>query len=221
MTPLREEFATSGRIWFRSALSETELSKLERSFGETTPGTRLSVDAARSAGHVLGEGLIHKIHQLLPDAFPRRFVFFSKNESTNWGVGWHQDRVIAVRQRAERSEFQNWSNKNGVPHCEAPLRVLSGMLFLRIHFDDTAESDGAMEIARGSHTAGLVRRSDAAVEAGKYPTEFECARRGDVLALKMLTLHRSAPSGSGKSRRVLRVDFASEPLPQPLQWYHA
>lgn len=149
--------------------------------------------------------------------FPVRLVSFEKNEDTNWQVPWHQDRVIAVRDRHDVPGFGNWTQKNGVWHCEPPLSLLQDMLFVRVHLDDSTTTNGAKEIAIGSHR-GAVAAAEASHKAATCQQELTLAAAGDVLVLSMLTLHRSRPSQDATPRRVLRVDFARCDLPKPLQW---
>ena len=92
------------------------------------------------------------------------------------------------------------------------------MLFLRLHLDDQAAAEGAMEIARGSHIQGRCRAALAATRAARYPPELTIAKAGDVLILPMLTLHRSSAATSPTRRRTLRIDLAFEALPAPLEW---
>jgi ectoine hydroxylase-related dioxygenase (phytanoyl-CoA dioxygenase family) len=147
-----------------------------------------------------------------------RVVAFDKNPVANWGVPWHQDRVIVVKERADISSFSNWSCKSGAWHCEPPLALLDTMLFVRVHIDPSTAENGAMEIALGSHHAGKVRAENANEIAANYETELTVADPGDVLILAMLVLHRSLPSKSKDGRRALRIDYASQPLPEPLAW---
>ena len=74
-----------------------------------------------------------RLSAALGGARPVRLVSFDKKEGTNWGVPWHQDRVIAVRERCDVEGYSNWSQKAGVWHCEPPISVLSKMLFVRVH----------------------------------------------------------------------------------------
>ena len=49
--------------------------------------------------------------------------------------------------------------------------------------------------------------------------EIEDARRGDVLFLKGLTLHRSSRAAKTAQRRIVRIDFAvREALDEGLEW---
>ena len=82
--------------------------------------------------------LLRAIRQLDPDVVPVRTVSFNKSQRANWGVPWHQDRVIAVNDKVETEGYRNWTKKSGTWHCEPPLSVLENMLFVRVHLDDTA-----------------------------------------------------------------------------------
>ena len=147
-----------------------------------------------------------------------RAVGFAKTDVGNWGVPWHQDRVISVSERRDVPGYGNWSCKRGVWHCEPPVRNLQRMTFLRVFLDEVTPDNGGMEYAVGSHAAGRVADSEAVQMARKFKVEVEEAGPGDVLVLHMLTLHRSSPSLSHLPRRVLRVDAAGFDLPAPLQW---
>jgi hypothetical protein len=92
------------------------------------------------------------------------------------------------------------------------------MVFVRIHLDDTDAINGAMEIALGSHLSGRVSSDEAAEVATAAPSEVCTASKGDVLILKMLTLHRSKSANLATQRRALRIDYAAEKLPAPLEW---
>jgi hypothetical protein len=149
---------------------------------------------------------------------PVRIIAFNKSENANWRVPWHQDRVIAVAAKADVAGYKNWTSKSGTWHCEPPQAILDGMLFVGVHRDDTNQSNGAMEIALGSHAHGVIHAANAEEVASACPIETCAAKRGDVLILKMLTLHSSQPAKVPSARRVLRMDFASTQLPSPLSW---
>lgn len=115
-------FEREGRVWFRGLLSEKDLAGYDRILaGGRGIGGRLALDATLTA--VLSDRLTARLgcHALRPT----RMVGFSKSQAGNWGVPWHQDRVIAVAARHEVAGFENWSKKAGVWHCEPPLAVLA------------------------------------------------------------------------------------------------
>ncbi len=209
------EFLKSGRLWLRGALSEANLQAFDQAASTTDqPGKRLSIHTTFGRSNPLTK----LINQVFPNQRPVRAVTFNKSESANWGVPWHQDRIIAVKARHDLPFYSNWSQKAGIWHCEPPVDVLSGMLFVRVHLDPNEATSGPMEIAVGSHNAGLVLSSAATETALAYPQETCLAARGDILILHMLTLHRSLPAKNATSRRTLRVDFSAEILPPPLEW---
>jgi hypothetical protein len=216
---LGSEFESCGRVWLRNAVSEEDLTLFDNATtAPTKAGQRLDVSKRLKSALSEESSLLRAVRRLSPNAVPVRIVAFNKSESANWGVSWHQDRVIAVSDKAEIAGYKNWTQKSGTWHCEPPLSILDEMLFVRIHLDDNDQSNGPMEIAVGSHANGIVPSSKAESVASTFPVETCVAKRGDVLILKMLTLHSSKPALKRSGRRVLRVDFSSIQLPLPLSW---
>ena len=215
----KSTFEAEGRIWFRGLLSDRELAAFDAvSANNGRPGARVTDQASLYTTSCGNRPLTAALKGLCGNAIPVRYIFFNKTGAINWGVPWHQDRVIAVREKRNVQGFTNWSRKSGIWHCEPPHALLDHMLFVRIHLDDNSSDNGAMEIALGSHAFGAVRAQDAERLALTCRKEICTAARGDVLVLKMLTLHRSLPSTTELPRRVFRVDFSAAPLPEPLDW---
>lgn len=219
MLPNREKLERDGFVWFRGALAALELERLEAAleFG-SRPGYRpesneklLSLLGAESSMGAL-------ISTMLPGAVPVRFVAFNKTRSVNWAVPWHQDRVVAVKEKADVDGFSHWARRDSVWHAEPPIRVMDQMVFARIHFAHNHIDNGAMQLASGSHAEGKIAASAADQIANNYPIVTCEAERGDVILIKALTLHRSTISTSSSPRRALRVDYANQALPLPLQW---
>lgn len=216
---LVEEFEERGRVWLRNAVSNEDLTLFDRAAEVSEkPGQRLNPSVDLCAALSDESSLLSSVRCLAPAASPVRTVAFNKSARANWGVAWHQDRIIAVANKRSVSGYVNWTNKHGTWHCEPPKSVLDEMLFVRVHLDDSDYSNGAMQIAVGSHAAGLVSSEKAHALAKHYPIEICEARRGDVLVLKMLTLHSSRSAKIQSGRRALRVDFSSQNLPPPLAW---
>lgn len=217
--PEKTRFEQEGRLWLPGAIDPAGLSALDAAFALSgRPGARIGMTAALR--DVLGPGsaICQRLESLLPGARPVRTLAFDTTPDQNWGVPWHQDRVIAVAARHDVSGYGNWSQKAGVWHCEPPPAVWDQMMFVRLHLDPADSANGAMEIALASHRRGLIAATDAARIAADGPTEVCVAARGDVLVLKMLTLHRSRPATTPHPRRTFRVDFAAFALPAPLDW---
>lgn len=174
------------------------------------PGQRLRLQAPAA--------LTALARQLLPGARPVRVVAFNKTEANNWTLPWHQDRVVALRERVETPGFTNWTNKAGIWHAEPPIELLERMLFARIHLDPADADNGCPQLALGTHARGKIAAADTEAIANAAPIEDCIAERGDVLFAKALILHRSAPSRTSAGRRAIRIDYCAEDLPQPLEW---
>ncbi len=155
------------------------------------------------------------------DAIIVRGIFFDKTPETNWSVAWHQDLAIAVQRKIEVAGFGPWSVKAGVPHALAQATVLEQMLAIRIHLDNTTESNGALRVFPGSHRFG--RMSDEEIERWEQTgTSVTCAvSKGGVLALRPLLLHASSSSQHPAHRRVVHLEFANGQLPGGLEWHRA
>ena len=201
-----------GRVWFRRALSDASLSALdEKTPAVGRPGERIVVlDGLERLGALAS--------QLLPGARPVRVIAFNKTEANNWILPWHQDRVVALRERVETPGFTNWTNKAGIWHAEPPIELLERMIFARIHLDPADEQNGCLQLALGTHARRKIAATDAEAIANGTPIENCIAQRGDVLFAKALILHRSSPSQTNAGRRAIRIDYCAEPLPAPLEW---
>ncbi|MEM1391055.1 MAG: phytanoyl-CoA dioxygenase family protein [Pseudomonadota bacterium] len=214
------DFEDTGRLWLRGLLAKNELEDFAGSFHlGGKPGLRLKL--TNSLKPFLGRrsNLAKELAALGVSSTPVRLVSFDKSDEANWGVPWHQDRVIAVKKTSEVKGYRNWVRKTDFWHCEPPINLLSEMLFVRIHIDPCNASNGAMEIAIGSHKHGLIKSCDASSLAISCPIETCEAEAGDVLILKALTLHRSGVATNQNRRRTLRVDYAKRNCLHPrLEW---
>ncbi|HXI83588.1 MAG TPA: phytanoyl-CoA dioxygenase family protein [Verrucomicrobiae bacterium] len=153
-----------------------------------------------------------------PDAFAVRGLFFDKNPQANWMVGWHQDRTIAVRERHETPGFTLWTIKSGVHHVQPPVSILKEMLTIRLHLDETDESNGPLRVIPGSHHAGLIPEEDAEIWVNRCNPVICSVERGGAVVMRPLLLHASSKATNPSHRRVLHIEFASQPLPGKLNW---
>ena len=156
--------------------------------------------------------------QFLPGARPVRVVAFNKTKENNWTLPWHQDRVVALRERVETPGFDNWTNKAGIWHAEPPIGLLKRMIFARVHLDPAEAENGCLQLALGTHACGKIVAAEAEAIADAAQVENCVAARGDVLFAHALILHRSAPSHVSVGRRAIRIDYCADDLPAPLAW---
>jgi ectoine hydroxylase-related dioxygenase (phytanoyl-CoA dioxygenase family) len=152
-------------------------------------------------------------------AFAVRAIFFDKVPDANWSLFWHQDSVIAVKQRREVAGFVGWSQKAGVWQVQPPSEVLAHMVAVRVHLDDCGADNGPLRVLPGSHRCGWL--DDELDEWKSRVAEVTCTVNcGGVVAMCPLTLHASAASERVGHRRVIHIEYAAEELPHGLEWYH-
>ncbi len=216
---LRLEHA--GAQLFPQAISEPELTRL-RSLTDTPPekaGQRIYGGALAQA-ILKDDGSFHRLATALlgPAARPVRAILFDKNANTNWALGWHQDRTIAVRERRDIAGFGPWSEKDGAIHAEPPYEFLRCMVTLRAHLDDCDADNAPLLIAPGSHDLGRVPVADVQATAERLGTVACFADCGDIWAYVTTILHGSQRAARPRRRRVLQVDYSAEDLPGGLEW---
>jgi hypothetical protein len=215
-------FEEIGAEHFPCALGEQELALLadlaERRLGSAA-GVRLVGDDALS-GLLTRDGVMDRIarSKLGEQARPVRAILFDKTAETNWALGWHQDRTIAVKERREAPGFGPWSTKAGIRHVEPPFDLISGMVTLRAHLDAVDEDNAPLLVAKGSHLIGRVPAEKALEVAERMETLVCLASPGDVWAYRSAILHGSEASRAITHRRVLHVDYAASELPHGLLW---
>ena len=154
------------------------------------------------------------------NARPVRGLLFDKTPEANWTVPWHQDRSIAVREKADVAGYGPWSTKVGVVHVQPPVEVLRSMVTVRIHLDDCGEDNGPLRVVPGSHRRMLdANEVDAAVDAG--PQKILTCPSGGSVVMRPLVLHASSPATSPRHRRVLHLEYAAVELEGGLAWRFA
>jgi ectoine hydroxylase-related dioxygenase (phytanoyl-CoA dioxygenase family) len=215
-------FLDDGAQLFSQALTSDQLHQLKAILSHLPPdhaGLRLRgveglapfLAASRQIGScaasVLGES-----------CRPVRAILFDKTAATNWALGWHQDRTIAVKTRISVDGFETWSVKSGMQHVEPPFTLLSGMVTLRIHIDPVPASNAPLLIAPGSHKLGRIAEEDVKDVVRRCGTVTCVADAGDVWLYATPILHASDAATTPMHRRVLQVDFAVGELPGGLEW---
>ncbi len=149
---------------------------------------------------------------------PVRSILFDKSPEANWPVAWHQDLTISVAQKAEIPGYGPWSIKEGVPHVQPPISVLDNMVTARLHLDDCDESNGALQVIPGSHRHGRLDSHAIARFRAASPVTLCTARAGDLLLMRPLILHASAPATHPTHRRIIHIEYTLVALPEPLIW---
>jgi ectoine hydroxylase-related dioxygenase (phytanoyl-CoA dioxygenase family) len=174
-------------------------------------------DSARSLSHY--QPLSKLAREILgPSAFPFRATLFDKSPEANWLVVWHQDTALPLRDRIDAPGWGPWSTKAGIPYAHAPGEVLSQVLAIRVHLDDSTEENGPLRVLPGTHTLGVLS-DDRIHELAELTSAVDCVvPKGGVLAMRPLIIHASSKSRALAPRRVLHIEYAaSESIANPLQ----
>jgi ectoine hydroxylase-related dioxygenase (phytanoyl-CoA dioxygenase family) len=176
-------------------------------------------EARRLAGSAPLRALVRTV--LGPGAFAVRGLLFDKTEGANWGVPWHQDLTITVRQRVESPGYGPWTIKAGITHVRPPIGVLEEMLTLRVHLDDCGAGRGPLRVLPGSHRGGRldVEATRSRLELGPL---VDClVARGGVVIMRPLILHASSAATEPRRRRVIHLEYAVSPLPGGVDWFES
>lgn len=203
-------------------LNSAEVESIASLFGDDrAPGRRLSSADLESLADLLGRtGVVGRIASKLIGcaAQPVRALLLDKSPEANWRLGWHQDRVIAVRERVDAEGFAGWSVKAGQVHVQPPHELLARMITVRIHVDPVDEDNAPLQVLAGSHRLG--RLTEKRIEVLSAASEIiTClAGEGDVWAYRTAVVHASAEQCAAGRRRVLQVDYSADVLPGGLKW---
>lgn len=90
------------------------------------------------------------------DAVPFRATLFDKSPKSNWLIVWHQDTALPLKWRHDLLGWGAWSIKDGVNYAHAPAEILSQIIALRIHLDDSTLENGPLRVLPGTHRLGLL-----------------------------------------------------------------
>ncbi len=161
-----------------------------------------------------------RLKRLLPKGQrPVRSILFDKTLDANWPVAWHQDLTITVDRKVDVANYGPWSTKDGSIHVQPPEALLSEMVTIRIHLDDTPVTNGALRVIPKSQQNGKIPGNR--IRSHIDDSEVICAcEAGDVLLMSPLILHSSRRAEIPQRRRVVHFEYAyPDSLNSKLNWY--
>lgn len=209
-----------GRVHLPGALGSAEVAEL-LAFCATLPASRPG--QRLPPGAVIDLAAVQSVTQLVqhcigPAARVVRALLFDKSPDCNWALGWHQDRTIEVAARHDTPGYGPWTIKAGRHHVAPPVTLLERMITARLHIDAVDQDNAPLMVAPESHRLDLIgeHEIERVVEACGRQTCLAAA--GDVWLYATLIVHGSAAAIKPRHRRVLQLDFASESLPNGLEW---
>jgi hypothetical protein len=144
-------------------------------------------------------------------------TYFDKTAEANWQVGWHQDQTVSVKEKTNSKGYSGWTRKKGYYSVIPPEEVLHEMFTIRIHLDDANEQNGALKIVPGSQNKRMSDEEIRLITSNCVPATCVVAA-GGIQLMRPLVLHASAKSNPARKRRVLHLEFASQPLPGKAEW---
>ena len=141
-------------------------------------------------------------------AIPFKATLFDKSPDANWLVAWHQDTALPMLSRREADGWGPWSEKYGVTYAHAPARVLSKIVALRVHLDDSTAENGSLRVLPGTQEHGVL--TDAQVhEFTQRVLPVDChVPAGGVIVMRPLVIHASSKITSPIPRRVLHFEYS-------------
>jgi|GEM_PF-502758 len=156
-----------------------------------------------------------------PGAFAVRGLLFDKTVEANWGVPWHQDLTIAVRERTDARGYGPWTVKAGVPHVQPPIEVLERMITIRVQLDEGRAEQGPVRVIPGSHRQGRLEAGAIREWLNRVEPTVCLVPRGGALVMSPLLLHASSPASAPGRRRIIHLEYAADPLPSGVAWFES
>jgi ectoine hydroxylase-related dioxygenase (phytanoyl-CoA dioxygenase family) len=200
-------------------LDEATVERLRNEFSDTRSPQRnlLSVPIVQALAR---SRPVRKLVEAVlgPACFAVRGIFFNKTRTSNWKVAWHQDLTISVRERVDVDGFGPWTRKAGILHVQPSVEVMSGILAVRLHLDESGLDNGPLRVIGGSHRKG--RFCAEQISNWEKDKAVVCnVPKGGALLMRPLLLHASSACTVTRSRRVIHLEFAATELPQGLDWH--
>jgi len=217
---LKSDLDRDGFAIISNCIDRETVDRLRADFPETRGPDRniLSLPAVRALA--TSRCVREIVEQILgPECFTVRGIFFNKTRQANWKVVWHQDLTIAVSEQRPVKGFGPWTTKAGIWHVQPPSQVMTDVLAIRLHLDESDSDNGPLRVIPGTHRHGRLSAPEVAAFA-----KNECVTclvpEGGALLMRPLLLHASSGCVVNKPRRVIHLEFASQELSHGLRWYY-
>lgn len=206
----------NGAAVIASLLSPEEVSQLLRQI-EQTPLARSRAGIRHALKHPAVQAIARdpRLQNIADEILgapstPFRATLFDKSAGSNWLVVWHQDTALPLRRKSHSEGWGPWSVKDGVNYAHAPTHALEKVLALRLHLDDSTESNGPLRIVPGTHRLGVLADDAVSKIVGFEQNSVSLtATIGDVIAMRPMVIHSSQKAQNGARRRVLHIEYAS------------
>jgi predicted DNA-binding transcriptional regulator YafY len=166
---------------------------------------------------IFSDNLLEILKKISPTLFLTKAIYFDKTPESNWYVTWHQDIIINVKNKIETKGFTGWTKKSGITGVCPPEEILKDTITLRIHLDDTDDTNGALKAIPGSHQKKFSDEEISLITQNATPYICSVSACG-IQLMKPLLLHSSSKATSAKHRKVIHLEFNTVELPNGLEW---
>lgn len=143
------------------------------------------------------------------DPIPFSATLFNKSADANWLIPWHQDTALPLREKRAMPGWVSWSVKEAVIYAHAPAEVLSQIVAIRIHLDDSNATNGALRVLPGTHNMGVLTDDEIHQCSTQIPDVTCTVASGGILAMRPLLVHSSSKAHLDVSRRVLHIQYSA------------
>jgi hypothetical protein len=202
---------TAGFAIYEDVLTTSEANHLLASLGDEykRAGRRNLFKRAEIQKLALDSRLISIAGDFLAgQPVPYKAILFDKSIDSNWLVVWHQDRVLPLKNHFTDPEWGPWTVKNGVHFAQAPTWAMQRVVALRVHLDDSTESNGPLRLIPGSHTLGVLEQAKVVELAAQLSPVTCTVKAGGVIAMRPLLIHASSKAVTSAARRVIHIEYA-------------
>jgi predicted DNA-binding transcriptional regulator YafY/ectoine hydroxylase-related dioxygenase (phytanoyl-CoA dioxygenase family) len=164
---------------------------------------------------ILNKNLRRLVKTIDPKAALVKVAYYHTTTEDKAYQDWHQAGFIYVKGRGSSTE--GYKNEK-IAHVCPPEYVAKNIFCIRIHLDDTSESNGLHQLIPGSHNKRLSKEEIELISDNSLPVTPELYE-GNVLVFKPLILSSFLPPKTKKRRRIIHLDFCSAELPKSIEWY--
>jgi hypothetical protein len=165
---------------------------------------------------LLNKNLSTIIKQLFDsEYFVVNSMYFDKPKNSPWGVSYHQDRQIIVKEKKEVAGFNEWFERFNLITVRAPNEIIKEIFTIRVHIDITTDKNGSLQVIEESHSKGIF--DPVYIDKTK---EVNCdVDQGGIMIMSPLLMHQSLGSHTSElKRRVIHFDITNIDLPGGLAW---
>lgn len=158
---------------------------------------------------LFNRNLTRLVESIDPSAVLVKATFFNKPPRESYYQNWHQAKGLALVSKDARLQLET-----------IPDEILGRIFCIRIHLDDTQESNGQQFVLPGSHNKRFTKEEINLLSNNSHSYAPDL-HAGSVLLMNALLLSNFSTPPSLKRRRVIHLEFTSSKLSDGFEWAEA